>query len=164
MKKLLLITTLLCVLIFPAFGSSIIKIDTLQASQNVGYISIPNNKKIKNTLGRRLTIKEKIALAFIKVRYKKGLPIDPALAEKANKNAIFGFVFALLGIFVFPLFIIPAYVLSSNALKKEKEQPGLLTSTNKTLAQISKIISIVYAILLVILIAIIIIVLAGWRR
>ncbi len=155
MKQLLLIITLCC--IFSTLLASKIVVEETNSAilTKPAFVAIPNNTVIKQMLGRKLTLKEKIGLQFARVIYKKGIPIDALEAKKANSNAILGFIFSMLGIFIFPLFAIPAYVLCDNMLHKEKIQPGLLTPTNKILAQIGKITAIVTGILVVLLLLIV---------
>jgi len=164
MKQLLLIFILSCI-ISPVFASKIIIEDTSSAViSKSNSIVIPNNVTIKQLLGRKLTLKEKLALLYARTTYKKGIPLDTIEAKKANSSAIIGFIFSLLGIFIFPLFAIPAYVLCDNMLRKEKKQPGILTPTSKTLAQIGKITAIVTGVLIVLVILLIFLLLASLAR
>lgn len=162
MKQLLLIITLCCIGL-PIWASKIAVEDTSSAIiYKPTIVAIPSNTVIKKLLGRKLALREKLGLLFVRATYKNGILIDPIEAKKANTNAILGFMFSMLsilfsilGIYIFPFFAIPAYVLCNNMLLKEKKQPGLLTSTNKMLAQIGKITAIVIGILIVLLIALV---------
>ena len=162
MKHLLLIGALFCMGL-PLMASKIMQVDsctTIVTKPTI--IAIPNNSTITQLLGRRLTLKEKLGLLFVRTKYKKGIPIDTLEAKNANKMATWGFIFSIFGYFFFP-FIIPGYILSNNALKKEKAKPGLLTETNKTLAQIGKVFAIVWAALLIIALFVVIVILSGLR-
>lgn len=164
MKQLLLIITLFC-MFSPLLASKITLVDTSATPvlSKPSFVAIPNNSAIKQLLGRKLTLKEKLGLLFVIAKYKKGIPVDEIEAKKANTNAILGFAFSMLGIFIFPLFAIPAYVLCDNMLRKEKKQPGLLSPTNKTLAQIGKITAIVTGIIVVIALIVVFYLLTGFR-
>lgn len=144
----------------PVLASKIATLDTATtATVKPATILIPSNATVKQLLGRKLTLKEKLGLLLARAKYKKGIPIDTIEAQKANSTAVWGFVLSILGYFFFPL-LIPGYILSNNALKKEKAQPGLLTSTNKTLAQISRIFPIIYGILLILFLILIFFIIA----
>jgi hypothetical protein len=162
MKHLLLIF-IICCTILPVFASNIIIVDSATATNKFTTIAIPSNATVKQLLGRKLTFKEKLGLFLARAKYKNGVPIDTLEAQKANSTAVWGFVLSILGYFFFPL-LVPGYILSNNVLKKEKAHPGLLTSTNKTLAQIGKIFPIVYGVLLIIFLMImaLIIIRVGW--
>jgi hypothetical protein len=109
------------------------------------------------TLGRKLKFKEKIAL-----RLQPALLSAKGINEgKANTHAVLGFVFAVAGIIILWPLLIPAFILSKNALIREKENPGVLTPTNLTLAKIGKIASLVGLIILAIAAIIIAIVIAN---
>ena len=164
MKQLLLFIALFCI-VSPILASKIAVVDTSATPvlSKPSFVAIPNNTTLKQLLGRKLTLKEKLGLLLVRAKYKKGIPVDAAEAQRANTNAILGFAFSILGIFIFPLFAIPAYVLCDNMLRKENKQPGLLSSTNKTLAQIGKITAIVTGIIIVIAIIVIFSLLAGFR-
>jgi hypothetical protein len=108
------------------------------------------------SLGRKLKLKEKIAL-----RLQTSLHTSKAADEgKANTNAVLGFIFAVAGLFLWPFFI-PGLILSKKALNSEKENPGVLTSTNLTLAKIGKIASLVGLIIIAIAIIVIAIVIGS---
>lgn len=144
----------------PVLASKIATLDTATtATVKPATILIPSNATVKQLLGRKLTLKEKLGLLLARAKYKKGIPIDTIEAQKANSTAVWGFVLSILGYFFFPL-LIPGYILSNNALQKEKAKPGLLTDTNKTLAQIGKAFVIVYGILIVLTLMFLIVIIA----
>lgn len=155
--KQLLFVMILCCIVSPILASKIAVLDT--STSPVIYkptiVAIPNNSTIKQLLGRKLTLKEKLGLLFVRAKYKKGIPVDTLEAQNANSNAVFGFVLSMLGLFFFP-FLIPGYILSNNVLNLEKKKPGLLTNTNKTLAEIGKVTAIVWGILIVLFLFVII--------
>jgi hypothetical protein len=145
------------------FASKIFAVDTsLSIVTKPTVIALPNNSSIKQLIGRKLTFKEKIGLLFLKAKYKNGIPVDVLEAKKANSSAVLGFLLSILGLFFFP-FLIGGYILSNNVLKQELKNPGLLTPTNKVLAQIGKATPIVWGILLIIFFFLIIALISSLR-
>jgi hypothetical protein len=104
-------------------------------------------KETERKLGRKLGVFERIGLWY----YTKLAPDPDADAKKANSHALIGFILSLCGLFVFPLLLIPGFILSHSALKKEKLSPGILDGANKGLAKAGLIISIVAAVLVVLI-------------
>ena len=99
-------------------------------------------KDLRKALGRKLSLKEKISWHFYKKHFKQDGPPE-VLIRRANTNAVLGFAFSLAGLIVFPLFLIPALILSLSALRAEKVDPGILTKGNYSLANAGKIISLI---------------------
>jgi hypothetical protein len=96
---------------------------------------------LQTTLGRKLTIKEKVSWWLYK---KKFVHIDPSEKEikNANSNAVLGFVFGILGLVGLSfLAAIPGLILSNKALAAEKADPGILKSGNSGLAKAGQILS-----------------------
>lgn len=114
-------------------------------------------KETEKLLGRKLKLSEKIGL-WASSRISND-PYDKTDEKKANTMAIVGFCFGVASILLLPLFSIPGFIISNNALNKEKNNPGVLEDTNKTLAKIGKILSIigfVYLLVVIIIYALII--------
>lgn len=98
-------------------------------------------KDLQKTLGRKLTLEEKISWLLFK---KRLVHIEPSDKEKqrANSNAIWGFVLGILGLVGFYfLAAIPGLILSSQALNAEKTDPGILNGGNRGLAKAGQIMS-----------------------
>jgi len=96
---------------------------------------------LQKTLGRKLTIKEKISWWLYQ---KKLIHIDPSEKEikNANSNAVLGFAFGILSIIGLSfLAAIPGLILSNKALIAEKADPGILKGGNYGLAQAGQILS-----------------------
>jgi len=112
---------------------------------------------LESSLGRKLKLKEKAAL-----RLQSVLP-DVRIEDerKANNNAVLGFVFAIGGLILLMPLLIPGYILSNNALRMDREYPGILTDTNRSLAKAGKIISLVGIILVLALIILIVVLIAS---
>jgi hypothetical protein len=104
-------------------------------------------KETEKKLGRKLGLFERIGLWY----YSKLAPDPEADARKANSHALIGFILSLCGLIIFPLLLIPGFILSNSALRKEKMSPGILDGANKGLAKAGFIISIVAAALIVLL-------------
>jgi hypothetical protein len=120
-------------------------------------ISFKQSKSlIEKNIGRRLTFKEKVALRLHPLFHHK----QKVNNGNAKTNAVLGFIFSIAGLFI-PLLFIPGLILSNNALKQEKENPGVLTPSQLTLAKIGKIVSIAGIILLAIAVIVIVIAIAG---
>ena len=83
-------------------------------------------KELQAFLGRKLSLKEKIQFFLARKLVTATNPEDEELAEKGRRNAYLGFGFGLAGILLFPLFAIPAIIISNNALAYHKEKPGIL--------------------------------------
>jgi hypothetical protein len=83
-------------------------------------------KELQAYLGRKLTLKEKVQFFLAKKLVGATDPEDEELAKKGRRNAYTGFGFGLAGILLFPLFAIPAIIISNNALAYDKEKPGIL--------------------------------------
>jgi hypothetical protein len=61
--------------------------------------------------------------------------------RSVNRRAVWGFIFGLASVVIFPLLAIPGLILSNDALREERMHPRILTKTNKTLAYLGKIFS-----------------------
>jgi hypothetical protein len=83
-------------------------------------------KELQDHLGRKLTLREKAQFYLAKKLLRATDPEDEELAKKGRSNAYTGFGFGLAGILLFPLFAIPAVIISNNALAYDKEKPGIL--------------------------------------
>lgn len=119
-------------------------------------------KDLQTSLGRKLTLQEKISWLI----FKKRLPrIEPTESEKAhaNSNAVLGFVFGLLGLIVFPLLAIPGLILSNKALLAERVDPGILKSGNRGLAVAGQITSYIALALLIIVVILLVAFLSNWH-
>lgn len=82
-----------------------------------------------------------------------------------NRRAIWGFIFGLASITIFPLLAIPGVILSNDALREEKMHPRILTKTNKILAYLGKIFSIIgiaIIIFAILYVAFLIAILSAW--
>jgi hypothetical protein len=120
--------------------------------------------KIEQLTGRKMSFKEKVAWFLFKKQIKKHHRKDETPDKKQNDNAFLGFVFSLVGLLVFPLFAIPGFILSKNAVDAEKETPGTLTKSNYSLAKAGKTLSIITGIMFVLAFILILALLATWRR
>lgn len=165
MKKILCLYFLLFIM-FSSFGAKVpftVYTDTVATTKATNLNKISDSfenffsnqsyqqvtlKDVRKALGRKLTLKEKIQWFLLKNKFQHGGQDDIA-KRHANSNAVLGFFFSIIGLAVFPLFIIPALILSIHALKAEKTHPGILTATNRSLAKAAEIISIVDIVLLI---------------
>lgn len=96
-------------------------------------------KEIEKLTGRKLTLKEKIALRIQKLVG----PYDKDLQRKANSQAQTGFILSILGfVLLWPL-LIPGLIISNSALQKEKVEPGILTMQNRGLAKVGRILGLI---------------------
>lgn len=111
-------------------------------------------RDFQKSLGRKLSFKEKVSWYLFKKQFKPEGPPE-VLIRKANTNAVLGFAFSLAGIIIFPLFLIPALILSLSALRAEQVDPGILRGANYGLAMAGKIISYIGIGLIVLTIAIV---------
>jgi hypothetical protein len=92
------------------------------------------------------------------------LPLfTPAESRRANTNAGLGFGMFVGAVFLFPLLAIPGFILSNNALIEERRTPGILTPTNKVLAQIGKWGSLAWLIIIALVIILLFMFLSRWR-
>jgi hypothetical protein len=137
------------------------KATTTTVEQQKKYLSTLTTWQVETMLQRKLTFKEKVSWWFAKQKLK--LSIDDGDKRKANNKAVWGFALGIAGLLIFPLFAIPGLILSNQALSMEREQKGLLNSTNDDLALVGKILSIVGIVLLILVAAFIALVLSvGW--
>jgi hypothetical protein len=125
------------------------------------FIPATTVKDLQKSLGRKLSLKEKISWELLKTQFKQDGPPE-ALIRKANTHAVLGFAFSLAGLIIFPLFLIPGLLFSQSALRAEAVDPEILTRTNYRLAKAGKIISYIGLGLLLLGIVIIIAILAAW--
>ena len=82
-----------------------------------------------------------------------------------NRRAVWGFILGLASVVIFPLLAIPGLILSNDALREERMHPRILTKTNKTLAYLGKIFSIIgiaIIILAILYLAFLIAILSAW--
>jgi hypothetical protein len=85
--------------------------------------------------------------------------------RSVNRRAVWGFIFGLASVFLFPILSIPGLILSNDALREEKKHPRILTKTNRTLAYLGKIFSIIGIALIVLAIlylTFLLAILSGW--
>ncbi len=149
MKKLLF-ALLIFFSCFNYFSANAAYVDSaMVASQNSISTEkqFPTNAEIEQMIGRKLSLKEKIAILINKKELKQQFK-NGQLDERANKDAKLGFWLSIAGIF-FLYALIPGYIFSQKALKKEKQNPGSLTPSNLRLAEVGKGICVVIGILMV---------------
>lgn len=115
-------------------------------------------KATEKKIGRKLGIFERVGLWY----YTKLTPEPEYDAKKANNQALAGFILGLCSIVILPLLSIPGYFISNAALNKEKLAPGTLESTNKTLAKVGLILSIIGFVYLLVLLLYIVIIIAAY--
>lgn len=138
--------------------SSITPATVTPAKTQVKKLTYKQNKALlESALGRKLKLKEKMALRLQSVMPDYKSRYD----DRANSNAVLGFIFALCGLIVLWPLLIPGLILSSNALRSEKINPGSLSRGNKDLAKAGKIISLVGLIIIALAIIILAIVIAS---
>ncbi len=113
----------------------------LNAEDIINY----DRKELESKIGRKLKLKEKVALKFLKRKLKKEIKKKSAQANEETKTenlAIAGFVLGLLSLFLLPIIgSILAIIFSSKALKRMKQNPE--TSSMRGLAKAGLIIGIV---------------------
>lgn len=90
-------------------------------------------------LGRKLRFSERVGLRALTLL---GEP-DPLAQKRANSNALLGFIFGLSSLFLVGLLAIPGLILSNQALRAERLNPGILQGDRLGFAQAGKIMSIV---------------------
>jgi|GEM_PF-2234630 len=115
-------------------------------------------KATEKKIGRKLGIFERIGLWY----YSKLTPEQEVDKKKANNQALTGFILGLCSLIILPLLSIPGFFFSNAALTKEKLAPGTLDATNKTLAKVGLILSIIGFAYLLVLILYIVLVLSAW--
>jgi hypothetical protein len=141
---------------------SSILIEQSEASPRTSIAALSVNE-LQQSLGRKLSLKEKVAFYLYKKHFKREEPTEKDI-KKANSKAVLAFVFSLAAVFIFPLFAIPALILSANALAAEKVNPGILTKSNHGLAKAAKIICYIqFALTLLLLIVVLAIAMSGFR-
>lgn len=127
--------------------------EVVQKEKHTSFKSF--RKATEKKIGRKLGIFERIGLWY----YTKLTPEPEFDKKKAGNQAITGFVLGVCSLIILPLLSIPGFFISNSALQKEKLAPGTLDSTNKTLAKVGLILSIIgfaYLLFLILYIAIII--------
>ena len=107
----------------PAYINGRILQDSLQQKQQIQKKSIPQNLSLRDV--KRMNKKIN----------------SPDLNRTANRHAVWGFIFGLASLVIFPLLGIPGLILSNDALNMEKVKPGTLTPRNRKLALAGKILS-----------------------
>jgi hypothetical protein len=159
---------ILTVVLFILIGTTTSLINPVTVNSHTAVITEPLVKKknkasyqtVKNEtekmLGRKMKLREKIGL-WISSSKGNDLYKNPG-NEKAENQALWGFVFGVASIAllaVFPLFgilFIPGFILSTLALRKEKNNPGTLDRTSKLLARLGQIFSILSFVILVLVV------------
>jgi hypothetical protein len=85
--------------------------------------------------------------------------------QAANRRAVWGFIFGLASVFIFPILAIPGLILSNDALREDRIHPRTLTKTNRTLAFLGKYLSyvgIAIIILAILYLGFLLSLLSGW--
>lgn len=162
MKKLffLFIIALSALFITPVLASSpILEFSTAAEIKAANKKSSYKQYKelLEFSLGRKLKFNEKIAL-----RIQTLAPnFTPEESHRANNQALLGFIFSICGLLILWPLLIPGLIISNNALKSERNNSGILTDSNLSLAKAGKIISIVGLAIIALAVIIIAIVIAG---
>ena len=115
-------------------------------------------KATEKKIGRKLGMFERIGLWY----YTKLTPEPEVDKKKANNQALTGFILGLCSLILLPFLSIPGFFFSNAALTKEKLAPGTLDATNKTLAKVGLILSIVGFVYLLLILLYIIIIVSAW--
>lgn len=115
-------------------------------------------KATEKRIGRKLGLFERLGLWY----YTKLTPEPEVDQKKANNQALTGFILGLCSLILLPLLSIPGFFFSNAALTKEKLVPGTLDSTNKTLAKVGLILSIVGFVYLILILLYIILIISAW--
>jgi hypothetical protein len=115
-------------------------------------------KATEKRIGRKLGLFERLGLWY----YTKLTPEPEFDKKKANNQALTGFILGLCGLIILPLLSIPGFFFSNAALTKEKLAPGTLDASNKTLAKVGLILSIVGFFSLLLVILYILLISAAW--
>jgi hypothetical protein len=151
MKPICLIMILL--ISFTNLNAAVLISNTSQTDTSINQtFSLPGNN-IESILGRKLKLKEKIALSIYQKQLKNADVAKGDIEKKASANAILAFVLSILGIttcFLFPvLFLveIPALIIGNGVLRTAKKNPDLVSKSTKSLAKAASIISLVSLIL-----------------
>lgn len=164
MKNSMLVTLLTLFFLVPVFTKAaepVLRInnDAAEVTAKEKHRSFKSFRKAtEKKIGRKLSLFERIGLWY----YTKITPEPEFDAKKANNQALAGFILGLCSIVILPLLSIPGFFISNAALNKEKLAPGTLESTNKTLAKVGLILSIVGFVYLLVLLLYIIIVIAAY--
>lgn len=126
MRRVLLLVSILTFTLLPSLVNSAVIVSPVETKiptvENPKVVT-PSVKDIERTLGRKLTLKEKIALFFLKKKLKKAHE-GASSGETALMFGIFGVVFLIAGLFL-PYIILGALafgivaVVLGNAAKKQ---------------------------------------------
>ncbi|RXK62097.1 hypothetical protein ESA94_03535 [Lacibacter luteus] len=161
MKNVILATLLAMFFVAPVFTNAAepilpVKTEPTTVVKKEKHTSFKSFRKAtEKKLGRKLGLFERIGLWY----YTTLTPEPEFDAKKANNQALAGFILGVCSLVIFPLLAIPGFFLSKSATTKEKLAPGTLEPTNKSLAKVGLILSIigiVYLFVLIIYIAILI--------
>ena len=142
--KLFLLALLTCAF---SFSSSAAFITTTSIEAKIEIAPAPtvislaalSAKQLEQYLGRKLTLTEKVRWYFGKKALAKlQTEEEDQVIKKGRTNAFLGFGFSIVSLFFFPL-AIAGIIFSNNALKLDKEKPGILTDA-KGFAQAGQII------------------------
>jgi hypothetical protein len=117
--------------------SLVSKTEALVKKSALSYKQV--KKMLEQSLGRKLTFKEKMA-ARIHTTFPS---IGDGEGRRANNQAVTGFIFSVCGVVLFWPLLIPGLIISRKALAAERENPGILQNGNYGLAKAGSIIAIV---------------------
>ena len=123
--KLILMWRKFCavIVVLVMFTSSHGSFDRSKTSNDTTVSTFFSNKQIELVLGKKLTIKEKVALFFVRHKFRNEIqePFTNAEDEKvrANKKAKMSLTFAILS-FITPIMLIPAIIFKGEANKNKE--------------------------------------------
>ena len=142
--KLFLLALLTCAFSFSS-SAAFITTTSIEAKTEIApaptvtSLTALSAKQLEQYLGRKLTSIEKVRWYFGRKALAKLQTEEEDLAvKKGRTNAFLGFGFSIVSLFFFPL-AIAGIIFSNNALKLDKEKPGILTDA-KGFAQAGQII------------------------
>ena len=111
------------VVVLLMFTSSHGSFNRSKTSNDTTISTFFSNKQIELVLGKKLTIKERIALFFVRHKFRNEIqePFTNAEDEKvrANKKAKMSLAFAILS-FITPIMLIPAIIFKGEANKNKE--------------------------------------------
>ena len=165
--KLFLLALLTCAFSFSS-SAAFITTTSIEAKTEIApaptvtSLTALSAKQLEQYLGRKLTLTEKVRWYFGKKALAKlQTEEEDRDIKKGRTNAFLGFGFGLAGLLLFPLFAIPAIIFSNNALKFDKEKPGVLTDA-RGFAQAGQIMGWVAIGLTIVAVLLVIAILSAW--